>query len=380
MKNDSFGGMIADVIKNGVRTRAPLGMAILGPIIIMIVLGYMVTIAGTTDTVNIGVVNKDMGFGNMNAASSIIEELKGQDNVNIIAISQNDINASMKEGTIDAALVFPENFTRTLAMKNAEVSLQVEGTDQIKTALVNRAILNSTMEMAAKSGGAAIPLTIKNESFYGKGLDFTDLFIYRIMALITLLLSAAIALFSMLGDKGSNRFIRISESPVKAVLAYIMGSSVFAFIAALIVLAYVIYVMGITIVGGIGSVTLLMLLIALVGVSLGVLAAAVARTERQALGLFGLIIILQVLFSGLFVPVARFDYYVQLVSYSLPLTYGLDAMKSIVIKGFTLGDVGIDIAALVIIFVVALALSIIGLKAVKSQKTLEGEDGKEQTV
>ncbi|HEX3013863.1 MAG TPA: ABC transporter permease, partial [Methanobacterium sp.] len=108
------------------------------------------------------------------------------------------------------------------------------------------------------------------------------------------------------------------------------------------------YVMGITIVGDIGSTVLIMLLIALAGVSLGILAAAVTRTEKQALGLFGLIIILQVLFGGLFIPVARFDYYIQLLSYSLPLTYGLDAMQSVVIRGFSLGDVGPDLIAIFI--------------------------------
>jgi len=264
--------------------------------------------------------------------------------------------------------------------KNVEVSLQVEGTDQVKTALVNKALLNSTMEMAAKSGSAAIPLTIKNESFYGVGLDFTNLFIYRIMALVTLIISAVIAVFTILADKNSSRFSEMVASPVKAAVAYILGLSVFAFVAALIVLAYVIYVMGITIVGDIGSVALLMLLIALAGVSLGVLAASFARTERQAFGLFGLMIILQVLFGGLFVPVARFDYYVQLLSYSLPLTYGLDAMKSVVIRGFSLGDVGTDLVAISAIIIVALVLAVVCLK-IRQNGTLGGvEDKKKQTV
>jgi ABC-2 type transport system permease protein len=382
MENNSFGGMVASVIKNAVKARTPIGMAILGPIVIMIVLGYMVTIAGTTDTVNIGVVNQDQGLGNVNAASSIIDELKVQDNVKVISISQNEISNDFKNGTIDAVLVFPESFTKDLALKkNAKVSLQVEGTDQMKAALVNRAILNSTMQMAAKSGSATIPLTINSESFYGKGLDFTNLFIYHIMALVTLIISAAIALFVVLGDKDTNRFSKMVASPVKAVIAYILGLSIFAFVAALIVLAYVIYVMGITIVGDMGSVALLMLLIALAGVSLGVFAASVTRTGRQAFGLFGLLIILQILFGGLFLPVARFDYYVQLVSYSLPLTYGLDAMKSVVIRGFSLGDVGTDLMAISAIIVVALVLSVIGLKLRQNQGTIENiGDKKKQTI
>jgi len=382
MENEGFGRMVLNVIKNGFKRKVPIGMAVFGPIIIMIILGYMVTIAGTADTVNIGVVNNDQGLGNVNAASSIIEELKGQENVNVISINHNEINNDFKDRSIDAVIVFPENFTKDLAMKKSpEVSLQVEGTDQVKSALVNRALLNSTMAMAAKSGNTVMPLKISSESFYGEGLSFTNLFIYHIMALVTLLISAIIGLFTVLRDKNSNRFSKMILSPVKAVAAYIVGLSVFAFIAALMVLAYVIYVMGITIVGDIGSTVLVMLLIALAGVSLGILAAAVTRTEKQAFGLFGLIIILQVLFGGLFIPVVRFDYYIQLLSYSLPLTYGLDAMQGVIIRGFGLGDVGTDLIAISTIIIAALVLSVIGLKLRQNRGTIrDTEDKKKQTI
>jgi ABC-type multidrug transport system permease subunit len=382
MENEGFGRMVLNVIKNGFKRKVPIGMAVFGPIIIMIIMGYMVTIAGTADTVNIGVVNNDQGLGNVNAASSIIEELKGQENVNVISINHNEINNDFKDRSIDAVIVFPENFTKDLAMKKSpEVSLQVEGTDQVKSALVNRALLNSTMAMAEKSGNTVMPLKISSESFYGEGLSFTNLFIYHIMALVTLLISTIIGLFTVLRDKNSNRFSKMILSPVKAVAAYIVGLSIFAFIAALMVLAYVIYVMGITIVGDIGSTVLVMLLFALAGVSLGILAAAVTRTEKQAFGLFGLIIILQVLFGGLFIPVARFDYYIQLLSYSLPLTYGLDAMQSVVIRGFGLGDVGTDLIAISTIIIVALVLSVIGLKIRQNKGTIRDmEDKKKQTI
>ena len=382
MENEGFGSMLASVIKNGFKRKVPIGAAVLGPIIIMIVLGYMVTIAGTADTVNIGVINQDNGLANVNAASNIIEELKGQDNVNVISINQNEISSDFKDRSIDAAIVFPENFTRDLAMKKSpEVLLQVEGTDQVKSAFVNRALLNSTMAVAAESGNAAIPLKISSESFYGEGLSFTNLFIYHIMALVTLLISTIIGLFAVLGDKNSSRFSKMVSSPVKAVAAYIVGLSIFAFIAALIVLAYVIYVMGITIVGDMGSTVLIMLLIALAGVSLGIFAASITRTEKQALGLFGLIIILQVLFGGLFIPVARFDYYIQLLSYSLPLTYGLDAMQGVIIRGFRLGDLGTDLLAICAIIIVALVLSVTGLKIGQNRGTISDRgDKKKQTI
>lgn len=367
MENESFGGMIANTLKNGFKSRQTLLIAIVAPIIILTIIGYIVTMVGTAEPVTIGVVNNDNGIGTINAASSIINELKGQENVTVVSISQDEVNNDLKNRVIDAAVIFPANFTMDLAQKNAKLPIVLEGTDSSKSMLVSQAVSTSVTEVAAKSANVTSPLKINVTSLYGTGLNFTNLFMYRFMALFTLIFSLVITLRTILEDKKTGLFQRRAASPIKAALAYTLGLCIFGFIIALIVLAYIVYIMGLTIVGDVWSVTLLMFLIALVGVSLGVLINSITRTRNQAFGLFGLIIVLQIIFSGLFITVTKFGYYTQLLSHSLPLTYGLDAMQSVVVRGFTLADLNTDITALVIIIVIALVLSMIGLKLV--QKT-----------
>lgn len=76
--------MTFNVVKTAFKRKSPVGIAIFGSLILMILLGYLITIAGTTDTVNIGVVNQDQGIGNISAASNMIEELKKQQNINLV--------------------------------------------------------------------------------------------------------------------------------------------------------------------------------------------------------------------------------------------------------------------------------------------------------
>lgn len=367
MENESFGGMIANTLKSGFKNRQTLAIAIVAPIIVLIIIGYIVTMVGTAEPVTIGVVNNDNGIGTINAASSIINELRGQANVTVVSVSQDDVNNDLKNRVIDAAVIFPANFTMDLAQKNAKLPIILEGTDTSKSMLVSQAISTSVTEVAAKSANVTSPLKINVTSLYGTGLNFTNLFMYRFMTLFTLIFSLVIALRTILEDKRTGLFQRRAASPIKAALTYTLGLCIFGFITALIVLAYIIYVMGLTIVGDVWSAALLMFLIALVGVSLGVLITSITRTRNQSFGLFGLIIVLQIIFGGLFITVTKFGYYTQLLSHSLPLTYGLDAMQSVVIRGFTLADLSTDITALAIIIVIALALSMIGLKMV--QKT-----------
>lgn len=365
MSKNSFIEMTADVFKNGLKNKQTIGIAIIAPILIMIVLGYMVTMAGTPDPVKIGVVNYDNGIGNVSASSSIIEDLKAQDNVTVVSISQNEINQDLNDKTITAALIFPENFTMDLVRKNAQLNLTLEGTDQAMNIMASKAISNSVTAVASRSANISQPLKLNVNSLYGNGLDFTDLFMYRFMVLVTLILSTIIALVNILHDKKTGAFEKMSKTPVKSVLAYIFGLCLFGFIIVLIVLAFLIYILGVTIVGSLTIAALVMFLISLVGISLGVLFTSITRTNNQAFGLFAVILVLQVIFGGLFIPVSRFDYYTQFVSYSLPFTYALDALKSITIRGFTLTDVGTDIMALLAIFILAVIISVIGLRFVQ---------------
>jgi len=373
MTNENFGQMIANIFKGGFKNRQTLGISIIAPIIVLIIIGYIVTMAGTAEVVTIGVVNNDNGMGPINLASNIIDELKGQDNVNVVSVSQNDVNNDLKNGKIDAAVIFPSNFTMSLSQMNAQVSVILEGTDPSKSMVINQVISTSISGVAAKTTNSTSPLNINVTSLYGAELDFTNLFMYRFMTLITLVFSLVIALVTIFEDKKTGLFQKRVKSPIKTALSYTFGLSIFGFITALIVLAFVIFIMGMTIVGDVLSAILLMFLIAIVGVSLGVLFTSITRTRIQAFGLFGLVFVLQVIFSGLFVAVNKFDFYTQLLSYSLPLAYGLNAMQSVLIRGFTLSDIGTNIIALVITIIIALVLSIIGLKFVqKDEKSTEG--------
>jgi ABC-2 type transport system permease protein len=190
---------------------------------------------------------------------------------------------------------------------------------------------------------------------------------YRFMALFTFIMPLLLVLLTILEDKRTGVFQRRAASPVKAILSYSLGLWIFGIIISLIILAYITFIMGLTIVGDVWNAALLMFLIALVGGSLGVLFASITKTHTQAFGLFGLILVLQIIFSGLLITVTKFGHYTQLLSYSLPLTYGLNAMQSIIIRGFTLTDVGNDITALTIIIIIAISLSMIGLKIQKNR-------------
>ncbi|OPY24359.1 MAG: ABC-2 family transporter protein [Methanobacterium sp. PtaU1.Bin242] len=363
--SDNIFSMTFEVIKKGFKNRKTWVMAILAPIIAMMILGYLVSVLVAVEPVQIGIVNMDKGMGNVSASSTIIDELRGQENITLVSLGgESDIEKNMKDKKIDGALVFGENFTPELIIKkSSEINISLEGTDQTKSALISKAVNNASLAAAAKlQGSTGSPLKINMEKVYGNDLDVLDMIMTNIIALITLILSSVISTLTMLSFKGKDFFSHMLKSPVKATAAYVMGISVFTFITALIILSYAIFITGITIDGSFYNIAILTLFIALIGTSIGVFVTSVTRSDWQAIGLLIPIIVVQYLFGGIVVAVSKFHAYVQVFSYILPMTYASDAIKSLAIRNCSWGDVWIDLLALFIIFILLLTFSIVGLK------------------
>ena len=356
--------MTVNVIKNGFKNKTTIGIAIILPLIAMTILTYLISTMGACEPVTIGVVNDDNGMGSLSASTAIINELKNQENVTVVSLGKtDDIKSEMDEKNIDGALVFNENFTSNLALKkSAEMNLSVEGTDQTKTLFMAKTVNNASTQAAVKLGSSGTSLKLNTDSVYGGSMSTTDLVMTNVLALITLILSIVLPTLSMLNFKVTDTFKKMSKYPLKAVVSLIIGFGTFTSLLRMIILSYAIYISKISFTGSIINTAVLMLVIGLVGTSLGVLVSVAAKTERATFGLIIPVIVLQYLFGGIVVPVSKFNAYVQMFSNILPMTYALDAMKSIAIRGYSLGDVRFDILALAIIFVIINLIAVLILK------------------
>ena len=78
-------------------------------------------------------------------------------------------------------------------------------------------------------------------------------------------------------------------------------------------------------------------LMAIAAVNLGIFLSMFARTEFQAVQFIPLVIVPQMLLSGVIFPVSTEPGPLQVLSNILPLTYAVNGMRNIMIKGADLG-------------------------------------------
>src|SRR5262249_3013096 len=105
---------------------------------------------------------------------------------------------------------------------------------------------------------------------------------------------------------------------------------------------------------------LVALLLAIGAVNLGIFLSTFARTELQILQFIPIVIVPQALLGGVFWPVERLPDVLQAVARVLPVTYAVDALRDVMLKGPGLASVTVqtDVAVLV-----GIALLFVGLAA-----------------
>jgi ABC-2 type transport system permease protein len=101
------------------------------------------------------------------------------------------------------------------------------------------------------------------------------------------------------------------------------------------------------------------LLLSLGAVNLGIFLSTFARTELQVIQFIPLVIVPQGLLSGLLWPVERLPDILQAIAHALPLTYAVEGLREVVLKGADLSSrtVQIDLIVLAAIALVFVALA-----------------------
>lgn len=186
-----------------------------------------------------------------------------------------------------------------------------------------------------------------------------------LLAVFVLFFTFLLAGVSFLRERGQGTLERLLTTPVgraDLMVGYMLGFLIFAAIQAMLVLLYTILVLQVGFRGNLVEASLFLLILAVVGVSLGILISTFAHNEFQIVQFIPIIIIPQIFLSGVIVPIREMPTPLEILSQALPLTYAVDGIQKIMLKGDELGDVAADIAALVGFAVILIALATITLR------------------
>jgi ABC-2 type transport system permease protein len=169
------------------------------------------------------------------------------------------------------------------------------------------------------------------------------------LAFLILFFGFLITGISVLRERTHGTMERLMASPVSRldiVAGYLLGFLLFALMQTLIIFFYMVYVLKVNYYGELWQILVFQVIIGIGAVCLGTFFSVFAKNEFQMMQFIPLIIIPQIFLCGVVWPVEQMPDYLQWVAKFLPLTYGVEGIRAMMLQGQNLVDIGKDIGVL----------------------------------
>ena len=307
--------------------RRTLALLFVAPLVILGLLGYL--IRGGTSAPDVGIANQDQGP----AGATIASTLEKSSKIHAITINAADGDAKLKDGSVIAYIVFPPDFSQLAQQGTIAPEIHLEGSQPGTQAPVLQALQDALASLAASSVRFQPRITYL---YGGANLDRLDYFGAAFIGVILFFLVFVVTIVSFLRERSQGTLERLMASPLRRgeiVVGYMIGFTILALVQAVEVLLFSLYVLKVHNQGNVLLIFGFEVLMAISAVNLGIFLSMFARTEFQAVQFIPLVIVPQVLLSGILFPVSTEPQPLQYISDVLPLTYAVNGLRDIMLKG-----------------------------------------------
>lgn len=317
--------------------------------------------------------------------------LERQD-VEIKDVNGDEAENLLRENKADAVLSLEE--------ESATLNVWAEGSDSGKTAAVLRVVGDamaefsedaradmekdmSVMKNAMPAAGAAMDFDIDEympvqemkttylhgssdwEMFDFYGPIFIGIFIFA----FTFITSG----MSLVNEKSAGTMSRFLATPVRSwqiLGGYSLGFGLLSMVQVSVIVVVALEFIGFPNEGSVGLMVCIAVSLAIASVTLGLLVSGLASNAFQVIQLMLLFILPQILLSGLF-DLSNAPGWLQVLSRCLPLTYGVDAMREVMLRGSGFDVIAADLAIVWGFIVVFFVLAALGFRKKHAKRRTE---------
>jgi ABC-2 type transport system permease protein len=180
------------------------------------------------------------------------------------------------------------------------------------------------------------PFRSEAKGIAGVTLDITDFFAPAVLALLLQHVAITFGALSIVGERqtGTVELFRVSPiSPAEVLVGKYASYMLFGGILALILTLLVQFALGVPMLGNWIYYAVVVALVLFASLGVGFVISLLSQTDSQAVQLAMLVLLASVFFSGFFMALYLFWPVVRIVSWALPVTYGIQLLQSIMLRG-----------------------------------------------
>ena len=267
-----------------------------------------------------------------------------------IVESRSTAEHMMQKDEIDIIVEFADNFEyHLLNREKADIAVTANAINSVKAGIgcgyVQNILYGYIQEMSAASGSDLtdqIHISTTNVYWFNENMNYKTLIVPGLLVILVTLIGAYVTALNIVREKEIGTIEQINVTPIKKwqfllgkmIPFWILGMSEFILGLGLMYIMFGISVQGsVPLLLGATAIYLLVML------GLGFFISNVSGTQLQAMFIVFFLFIVFVLLSGLFTPIEGMPEWAVYLNYLNPMSFFMDIIKLIVLKGGTVHDI-----------------------------------------
>lgn len=339
------------------RDKASLIIAVAMPLIFILVFGY---------AVNTDVENIEIGIMDMDKTQESREYIEKFINSNYFYFRNyidnlDEMEKLIDKGEVKGALIIPSGFSSSLKRsEKANTQLIIDGTDPTiaRTALQSGILISQMysieeqrenlkkLGMTASEQGS---IDIRTRVWYNPNLESTKFTIPGLIGLIMQNITVMLTAFTLVREKEKGTIEQLIVTPIKSaelILGKMIPYILIGSIDFLIALFFGTYWFNVPVEGNMLLLILLGFGFVICALAVGMLISTVAENQLQAMQMTILFMLPSVLLSGFVFPREAMPLPIEMAGYLIPLTYFINILRGIILKGIGLNYLWKDVVIL----------------------------------
>ena len=295
-------------------------------------------------------------------------------------VDEESFRRAITSGRAKVGIRIPPNYTdRLLRGQQAQVQVLIDGSDsQVATTALQATSLLGMMQSTQKArqlgeqlprvpardrvGRPALPLEIRSRLLFNPDLESSHFFVPGLVGIILQLVTLFLTSFAIVREREHGTLEQLFVTPVGKsglMLGKLAPYAILGFLEMLIVLTVMVYVFGVPIHGSLALLLSLSVLFLVCGLGLGLFVSTISRTQLQAIQFAFLIMLPSVLLSGFMFPRSQMPTPIYLVTFAIPVTYFIEILRGVVLRGADFVDLLPHVAGLVVCTALIFGLSLL---------------------
>jgi ABC-2 type transport system permease protein len=288
--------------------------------------------------------------------------------------SYEQITRLIDSSRATVGIIFPPDYARLLKQQRVtQVQVIVDASDPlVATSAINAAnaigqvgsmrIVSETLQRSAGRATSTAPLDVRVRAWYNPDLVSAIFIIPGLLGFILMQTTITITAMVVVRERERGTLEALIVSPLRRwelMIGKIVPNVLVAYAQMTFALVFGVWVFDIPIRGSLFLLYFLSLFFIMGTLGLGILLSTIARTQAQAMQMSYFIFIPSVYLSGVLFPVEAMPPLAKTVAYIIPLTYYVEIIRGIILKGIGISYLWTHLLVLTTIGAILITTSIL---------------------